>query len=85
MIANQGEAVIPHGVLEERLLSPLNTHYMAELLRAVITEKTGRSAALSQPTWGKSATMQAYRDIWFAGFAGPLVTGSSVGSILINP
>ena len=41
---------------------------------------TGRSAALSVPTFGKTGTTSDYRDAWFVGFAGDLVVGVWVGN-----
>jgi penicillin-binding protein 1A len=48
---------------------------MLELLWAAANEGTGRGAALSTPTFGKTGTSQDGRDAYFIGFAGDLVTG----------
>jgi penicillin-binding protein 1A len=52
---------------------------MLDLLYAVANNGTGRRAALSVPTFGKTGTTQENRDALFIGFAGDLVVGVWVG------
>ncbi|MCL6739795.1 PBP1A family penicillin-binding protein [Sphingomonas sp. RB56-2] len=52
---------------------------MLALLWAAANEGTGRRAALSTPTFGKTGTTQNNRDALFIGFAGNLVVGVWVG------
>ncbi|HVF37608.1 MAG TPA: PBP1A family penicillin-binding protein [Sphingomicrobium sp.] len=52
---------------------------MLELLWAAANEGTGRKAALSTATFGKTGTTQENRDALFVGFAGNLVVGVWVG------
>ena len=52
---------------------------MLELLWAAANEGTGRRAALSTPTFGKTGTTQNNRDALFIGFAGNLVVGVWIG------
>jgi len=52
---------------------------MFDLLWAAANEGTGRRAALSTPTFGKTGTTQNNRDALFVGFAGNLVVGVWVG------
>lgn len=52
---------------------------MLDLLYAAANEGTGRRAALSIPTFGKTGTTQENRDALFIGFAGDLVVGVWVG------
>ena len=52
---------------------------MLELLWAAANEGTGRRAAISTPTFGKTGTTQENRDALFVGFAGNLVVGVWVG------
>jgi len=49
------------------------------LLWAAANQGTGRRAALSTPTFGKTGTTQNNRDALFIGFAGNLVVGVWVG------
>ncbi len=52
---------------------------MLDLLFAAANNGTGRRAALSIPTFGKTGTTQENRDAVFIGFAGNLVVGVWVG------
>jgi penicillin-binding protein 1A len=52
---------------------------LLELLHAAVDDGTGRAAKLRIPTYGKTGTTQDYRDAFFIGFAGDLVTGVWVG------
>ena len=53
---------------------------LRDVLYAVVQRGTGRSAALSVPTFGKTGTTSDYRDALFVGFAGDLVVGVWVGN-----
>ena len=56
---------------------------MRELLGAVVTEGTGRGAALPDgvgPAYGKTGTSQNFRDAWFVGFSGDVITGVWLGN-----
>ena len=53
---------------------------MLDLLSASATTGTGRQAALSVPTYGKTGTTQDNRDALFVGFARDLVVGVWVGN-----
>jgi penicillin-binding protein 1A len=57
-----------------RLWSP-----MLDMLWQAANAGTGRQAALSQPTFGKTGTTQDNRDALFVGFAGDLVCGVWIG------
>ncbi|MGJ3647982.1 transglycosylase domain-containing protein [Sphingomonas sp. GlSt437] len=64
----------PHR-MDERVRSQ-----MMDLLAASIATGTGRQAALSIPSYGKTGTTQDSRDALFIGFAGDLVCGVWVGN-----
>ncbi|MES2753120.1 MAG: PBP1A family penicillin-binding protein [Pseudomonadota bacterium] len=53
---------------------------MLELLAANVAGGSGRAAALSVPTYGKTGTTQDNRDALFVGFANDLVVGVWVGN-----
>jgi penicillin-binding protein 1A len=53
---------------------------LREVLYGVVQRGTGRAAALSMPTFGKTGTTSDYRDAWFIGFAGDLVVGVWIGN-----
>jgi len=52
---------------------------LREMLAGAVANGTGRAAALSVPTFGKTGTSQDARDALFIGFAGDLVVGVWVG------
>ncbi|MEO5356500.1 MAG: PBP1A family penicillin-binding protein [Nitrospirae bacterium YQR-1] len=53
---------------------------LKELLRAVITEGTGRAAmSLNRTVYGKTGTTDSYADAWFMGFDERLAVGVWVG------
>ena len=56
---------------------------MHDLLAATVAEGTGRNARLPQGlgrAYGKTGTSQRFRDAWFVGWAGGLVTGVWLGN-----
>jgi penicillin-binding protein 1A len=63
----------------ERRLDPRVHEGMLDLLGAVITQGTGRSAALRIKTYGKTGTSQDNRDALFVGFADDLIVGVWIG------
>jgi len=64
-----------HSFDERRVLPDLK-----DLLSAVVDKGTGRAAALTTATYGKTGTSQDNRDALFIGFAGDLVTGVWIGN-----
>ncbi len=96
-LANQGQGVWPHGILEIRASDGTVLHrragsgpgralaqrplgQMIDMLRAVVTDGTGRAAALPVPAAGKTGTSQGFRDAWFIGFTRDLVAGVWLGN-----
>ncbi|WP_423142192.1 transglycosylase domain-containing protein [Parablastomonas sp. CN1-191] len=77
--------VVPHGLTNQDVIPPAALVQgrewtpMLDLLWHAANEGTGRRAALSQPTYGKTGTSQDGRDALFVGFAGDLVTLVWVG------
>ncbi len=54
---------------------------MNQLMQAVVLEGTGKRAALEfTHSVGKTGTSSSYRDAWFMGFTGQLVTGVWLGN-----
>ncbi|HYE28038.1 MAG TPA: transglycosylase domain-containing protein [Allosphingosinicella sp.] len=53
---------------------------LREMLGAVVSQGTGRGAALAVPAYGKTGTTQDSRDALFIGFAQDLVVGVWVGN-----
>jgi penicillin-binding protein 1A len=66
-----------------RVVSAKAAAAMRELLAAVVTDGTGRGAALPKnfgPAYGKTGTSQNFRDAWFVGFSGDVVVGVWLGN-----
>ncbi|MDP6473418.1 MAG: PBP1A family penicillin-binding protein [Alphaproteobacteria bacterium] len=66
-----------------RVVSPEAAAAMRDLLAAVISDGTGKAAALPPalgPAYGKTGTSQKFRDAWFVGFAGDVVAGVWLGN-----
>lgn len=53
---------------------------MNDLLRAVVDWGTGKAANPARPAAGKTGTSQDFRDAWFVGYTGELVTGVWMGN-----
>ena len=65
----------PGRVLPEPLVAT-----MSGMLRDVVTEGTGKNAALDRPAAGKTGTSQGFRDAWFIGYTADLVAGVWLGN-----
>jgi penicillin-binding protein 1A len=64
-----------------RVIRPRVAEQMNQLMQLVVTEGTGKKAALDfTHTVGKTGTSSSYRDAWFMGFSGALVTGVWLGN-----
>jgi penicillin-binding protein 1A len=66
----------PKQVLEPRVVNDMNF-----MLNKVVTEGTGKRAALEGiPTAGKTGTTNGYKDAWFVGYTGNLVASVWYGN-----
>jgi penicillin-binding protein 1A len=64
-----------------QVVSPRVVESMNQMMQAVVTEGTGRRAALEfTHAIGKTGTSSSYRDAWFMGMTGQLVTGVWLGN-----
>ena len=92
-VASSRYPIVPRGLPQEQPVEGLKAFFrsdgalqrqrdwapMLDLLYAAANNGTGRRAALSVPTFGKTGTTQENRDAVFIGFAGNLVVGVWVG------
>jgi penicillin-binding protein 1A len=53
---------------------------MDDMLSAVVTDGSGKAAAIDRPVAGKTGTTQDYRDAWFIGFSADYVGGTWFGN-----
>ena len=63
-----------------QVLSPSVVERANQMLAAVLTEGTGRAAALDRQAAGKTGTTQDYRDAWFVGYTPDLVASVWTGN-----
>lgn len=64
----------------ERIFSPSTVEQMNQMLVGVVQNGTGKRAQLDfTHAAGKTGTSSSYRDAWFMGYTGKLVTGVWVG------
>lgn len=55
------------------VLSEATSFMITNMLRSVITQGTGRSAAIGRPVAGKTGTTDEYSDAWFFGYTADLL------------
>ena len=84
-IANsRGESIYNRDTDEpeaQQVIQRRHAEYMNQILQLVVTEGTGKKAQLDfTHTAGKTGTSSSYRDAWFVGFSGALVTGVWIGN-----
>jgi len=53
---------------------------MLDVMAATVEDGTARRAKLDRPVYGKTGTSQNFRDAWFIGLTGDMVTGVWVGN-----
>ena len=66
----------------EHVISPETAYIMTDMLQAVISEGTGRSAlelTSTAPIAGKTGTTNDFTDAWFIGFSPKIIAGVWVG------
>jgi penicillin-binding protein 1A len=67
-------------VVERQVLSPTQDEVLNQLLQGVVTNGTGKAAALpGREVAGKTGTTSDYGDAWFVGYTPQLVTAVWVG------
>lgn len=63
-----------------QVVNPTAVQRMNDLLRAVVGWGSGKAANPNRPAAGKTGTSQDFRDAWFVGYTGELVTGVWMGN-----
>jgi penicillin-binding protein 1A len=63
-----------------RVLSKAMVATMSSMLTHVISEGTGKAAAIDRPAAGKTGTSQGFRDAWFIGYTADMVAGIWFGN-----
>lgn len=79
--AENGDVVYRREAAETQAITRTQAHDMTYMLHQVMTEGTGRAAALSgRLAAGKTGTSQDNRDAWFVGYTGHEVAGVWFGN-----
>ncbi|MCH9765890.1 MAG: PBP1A family penicillin-binding protein [Alphaproteobacteria bacterium] len=69
-----------------QVIKPKVVHQLNQMLHSVVTSGTGRRAQLPfTHVAGKTGTSSSYRDAWFMGYTGKLVTGVWIGNDDFRP
>jgi penicillin-binding protein 1A len=63
-----------------RVVSAQAVRKMLDVMAATVEYGTAKRAKLDRPVYGKTGTSQNFRDAWFVGLTGDLVTGVWVGN-----
>ncbi|HEV8354856.1 MAG TPA: penicillin-binding protein 1A [bacterium] len=80
ILDRSGQVLEEHPPQRELVLSEEVAYVMTTLLKGVITQGTGRAAAIGRPAAGKTGTTDDYRNAWFAGYTPYLSTAVWVGN-----
>jgi penicillin-binding protein 1A len=75
-----GKILYEHQAEDLAVLSPQTSYIMANLMKSVVEEGTGKRAkALNRHVAGKTGTTNKARSAWFTGFTPSMVAGAYVG------
>jgi penicillin-binding protein 1A len=84
MFNSKGEVIYTREqdeVAAKQVISRRTAEQMNQMMQLVVTEGTGKKATLDfTHAAGKTGTSSSYRDAWFVGFSGALVTGVWLGN-----
>jgi 1A family penicillin-binding protein len=77
-----GRIIFEHIVQEKRILDPVATYQLVDMMKSVIERGSGKSIrrlGFKRPCAGKTGTTDAYNDAWFTGFTPTLCTSVWIG------
>ncbi|MBD2777201.1 PBP1A family penicillin-binding protein [Iningainema tapete] len=76
---SSGNVLLDNTPKPQQVLDPWASAAVIDVMRAVITEGTGKNAAIGRPAAGKTGTTSSEKDIWFVGTVPQLTTAVWVG------
>ena len=76
---SSGNVLLDNTPKPQLVLDPWASAATIEVMRAVISEGTGKNAAIGRPAAGKTGTTSSEKDIWFVGTVPQLTTAVWVG------
>jgi penicillin-binding protein 1A len=76
---SSGNVMLDNTPKPQLVLDPWASASIIDVMRSVITEGTGKNAAIGRPAAGKTGTTSSEKDIWLVGTAPQLTTAVWVG------
>jgi penicillin-binding protein 1A len=76
---SSGNVMLDNTPKPQLVLDPWASASIIDVMRSVITEGTGKNAAIGRPAAGKTGTTSSEKDIWFVGTVPQLTTAVWVG------
>jgi 1A family penicillin-binding protein len=74
-----GNVILDNTPKKKQVLDPWASAAIIDVMQSVVTEGTGRNAAIGRPAAGKTGTTSSEKDIWFVGTVPQLTTAVWVG------
>ncbi|MFM7407148.1 MAG: transglycosylase domain-containing protein [Cuspidothrix sp.] len=74
-----GNVILDNTPKPKKVLDPWASAAIVNVMQSVITEGTGKNAAIGRPAAGKTGTTSSEKDIWFVGTVPQLTTAVWVG------
>jgi penicillin-binding protein 1A len=76
---SSGNVLLDNTPKPQLVLDPWASAATIDVMRSVITEGTGKNAAIGRPAAGKTGTTSSEKDIWFVGTVPQLTTAVWIG------
>jgi penicillin-binding protein 1A len=76
---SDGNVLLDNTPKPELVLNPWATAQVNSALQSVISNGTGKEAAIGRPAAGKTGTTSSERDVWFVGYVPQLATAVWIG------
>ena len=79
IVDRNGKTIYEHKADPVTVAKPSSVYMLISMMEDVMTRGTGRGAAISRPSAGKTGTTSEYRDAWFVGFTPNLAAAVWIG------
>ncbi|MEC4813721.1 MAG: transglycosylase domain-containing protein [Scytonema sp. PMC 1069.18] len=76
---SSGNVILDNTPKPQQVLDPWASAAVVDVMRSVITDGTGKNAAIGRPAAGKTGTTSSEKDIWFVGTVPQLTTAVWIG------
>ena len=85
IVDRNGKTIYEHKADPVTVAKPSSVYMLISMMEDVMTRGTGRGAAISRPSAGKTGTTSEYRDAWFVGFTPNLAAASGLATTTMIP